>query len=86
MCLATDKPDRPKPEFPVSAGSGGAGESCGQAGQRFTHKDDCSKFLTCVNGQKIEEKCIGGLYWNTEGYCDWKDNVVCGNRRDCKQS
>ena len=37
----------------------------------------CNQYLQCANGKGHIKTCPEGLNFNTLGYCDWPDNVVC---------
>ncbi|KAL1491611.1 hypothetical protein ABEB36_012183 [Hypothenemus hampei] len=38
----------------------------------------CSKFVNCWNGTAVEQECPDGLFFSTEGYCDYPERVSCG--------
>ncbi|KAF5306731.1 hypothetical protein FQA39_LY01489 [Lamprigera yunnana] len=45
------------------------------------HETDCSKFYKCSYGEKIEQDCYPGLYFNPDTLqCDWPENVDCENK------
>ena len=42
------------------------------------HEGDCSKYILCSEGTKIELNCPPGLMFNKENMvCDWPANVTC---------
>lgn len=43
--------------------------------------DNCRHFYKCVQGFPVELSCPGILLYNSDkGYCDWPNNVNCGDR------
>ncbi|XP_013774373.1 uncharacterized protein LOC106459308 [Limulus polyphemus] len=48
--------------------------------------NDCSKFILCVNGHAVEQKCSDGLLFNPKSEnCDYAKNVNCNRTcdKDC---
>lgn len=41
--------------------------------------NNCGSFFQCSNGQLIEQRCPGELYFNPVlNVCDYRENVECG--------
>ncbi|XKL68232.1 hypothetical protein PGB90_003723 [Kerria lacca] len=53
---------------------------CKQPRGQF-ESDDCNKFINCWDDYAIEQECPNGLAFNSEKqYCDYPENVDCGNK------
>lgn len=62
----------------------GTNEYCPRKNGIFGHPDEtvCDVFYTCVDGEYIEAKCVGGLLFNEyTGTCVWPDDA---NRENCE--
>jgi len=48
-------------------------------GDYYSNETDCGAFYQCSNGELIEQRCPGVLYFNPElNVCDYPENVECG--------
>ncbi|XP_045484354.1 uncharacterized protein LOC111003985 isoform X5 [Pieris rapae] len=52
----------------------------GSDGTLVAH-ENCNKFFKCAHGLPVTQRCPGKLMYNPyKEYCDWPENVVCGDR------
>jgi len=56
--------------------------SCPSSDGIFPNQEDCSSFYQCAGWEKYKQECPAGLRFNSGGnYCDWPDNVQCGDQQ-----
>lgn len=63
----------------------GTNDYCPRKNGIFSHPDEtvCDVFYTCVDGEYIENKCVGGLHFDEySGTCVWPDSA---NRENCQE-
>jgi len=48
----------------------------GKSNELFPYTS-CNQYLQCANGRGYIKTCPEGLNYNSIGYCDWPENVVC---------
>lgn len=41
----------------------------------------CNNFLNCWDGWAFEQECPAGLVFSNEGFCDYRYNVDCKDRK-----
>lgn len=71
---------------PVTETPKGKNDFCPRRNGFFAHPDStvCDIFYTCVDGEYIENKCTGGLYFDEySGTCVWPDGA---NREGCVEA
>ncbi|EAT41402.1 AAEL006953-PA [Aedes aegypti] len=50
------------------------------------HPNSCSKFLTCVGSNPVEQDCPAGLHWNNEqSFCDYPRASGCSRGENSDQ-
>nr|ABJ97694.1 mucin-like peritrophin [Toxorhynchites amboinensis] len=51
------------------------------------HPTNCSKFITCVGSQPVEQDCPQGLEWSESATrCDYQQNANCEHRVRVRRS